>query len=404
MDILFYQYGSICEPDVLSAFEKMGFSVHSCDAEVYNKHMTTEQRLNAVSKILCAHPIQFIFSINFFPFLSEICKKLGLLYVCWSVDCPVLELFSNSVHNECNRIFLFDYNQYLTIHPQNPDCIFYLPLATNVTRWDELLQNISKDDIQKYSSDISFVGSLYHEKSPLSPLYGTDSAPSPNPISLPEFWMGYVDGLCNSQLKVYGYNFLEDAISPEFIAELKKHFPDFYKPENTFTDTDAYVAANYYLGMHVSEQERIRVLNTLAVSHHVTVYTRSNTSLLEGVDCRGGVSTHAEMPKIFHCSKINLNITIKSIQSGLSLRVWDVLGCGGFLLTNYQTEIPEYFEIGKDLDCYESMADLKAKAAYYLKHDDIRKEIAESGYSKIKQFHTYEARIAAMLKIVFKQS
>jgi len=221
----------------------------------------------------------------------------------------------------------------------------------------------------------------------------------PSPIS--DYWTGYVNGLAEAQLKVYGYNFLEDAVSPQFITELKRCFPDFYRDENSVADTDAYVAAHYYLGMRIAELERVRTLNELASHHPVTLYTRSNTSLLKNVDCKDGVTTHVEMPKIFHCSKINLNITMRPIQTGLSLRVWDILGCDGFLLTNYQAEIPEYFEIGKDLECYESMTDLKEKVAYYLQHDDIREEIAKNGYEKLKQYHTYEARVATMLKTLF---
>lgn len=45
-------------------------------------------------------------------------------------------------------------------------------------------------------------------------------------------------------------------------------------------------------------------------------------------------------------------MTSKPIRTGLPLRIWDILGAGGFVLTNYQTEIPEYFEIGKDLETY----------------------------------------------------
>ena len=145
----------------------------------------------------------------------------------------------------------------------------------------------------------------------------------------------------------------------------------------------------------------------MAVSYthnfYVDVYTRSSCRDLTSVPnlrFKGGVSTLTEMPKVFHCSKINLNITIKSIQSGLSLRVWDVLGCGGFLLSNYQTEIPEYFEIDKDLVCYESIGDLKEKTAYYLAHDDIRMEIAHNGYEKVKAQHTWAHRISAMMQTV----
>ena len=91
-------------------------------------------------------------------------------------------------------------------------------------------------------------------------------------------------------------------------------------------------------------------------------------------------------------------MTIKSIQTGLPLRIFDILGCGGFLMTNYQAELPEYFEIGKDLEAYSSMDELIDKCTFYLEHDDIRKEIARNGYEKVKQHHTYPHRIAEMLR------
>ena len=132
----------------------------------------------------------------------------------------------------------------------------------------------------------------------------------------------------------------------------------------------------------------------------MTLYTRSDTSTLNGVDCRDGVNTLTEMPKVFHASRINLNITMRPIETGLSLRIWDVLGCGGFLLTNYQAEIPEYFEIGRDLETYESMEELEQKIQYYLTHEEERIEIAINGYEKVAAYHTWEQRITEMIRIL----
>lgn len=108
----------------------------------------------------------------------------------------------------------------------------------------------------------------------------------------------------------------------------------------------------------------------------------------------------SEMPRIFHLSKINLNITIRPIQTGLSLRVWDVLGCGGFLLTNYQSELPEYFEIGTDLETWSDLDELVQKTDYYLTHEEERRQIARNGYEKVRKLHTYKARITAMLRLL----
>ena len=45
----------------------------------------------------------------------------------------------------------------------------------------------------------------------------------------------------------------------------------------------------------------------------------------------------------FRNSKINLNPTAKGIRSGIPLRIFDILSCSGFLLTNYQSELSDHF-------------------------------------------------------------
>lgn len=400
MKILFYRYNNICEPDIMEVFHKIEIEVCEETLEMDMKQATVADKVRKLAGDYIAESakgkIDFVFSLNFFPYVSEFCEKLKIRYVCWSVDCPVLELYSVSVKNRQNRIFLFDEVQYHEIHALNPDCVYYLPLATNVERWDRELASMTAEEEVGYSADVSFVGSLYHEKSPLTLL--SDRMP------VSEYLEGYIKGVTEAQLWIYGANFLQEMVTDELLKGLKKAFPEFYSLQNGVVNTDAYVVANYYLGMRVSEMERVRVLNALAAENKITLYTRSNTSLLKDVDCRPGITTHIEMPRVFKMSKINLNITMKGIQSGLPLRIWDILGCGGFLLTNYQAEIPSYLEVGKDLECYASLEECVEKVRYYLQHEDIRMQIAENGYQKVKQFHTYGHRIADMLQILLQEN
>ena len=395
MEILFHRYGSICEPDIIEAFRSLGVMVDEEDSEIHQKNISGDVRIKILAERILTKKPAFVFSINYFPYISEVCQKLNVLYVCLSVDCPVLEFFSNSIHNDCNRIFLFDYNQYLQFKDENPECIFYLPLGTNVDRWDEALMNINGGTQDGWLYDISMVGSLYTEKSPYDNLVMDD------------FDRGFSDGLIQAQLRFPGLELVHEVIN-ERVVQAIKNAPSKdgsgqwgkYTLADAFTDTDSYVAANYYLGMRVSQLERIRLLNSLAESFDVHLFTRSDASALKNVHVHGGVSTHKEMPIVFNKSKINLNITIRSIQTGLSQRVWDVLGCGGFLLTNYQMEIPEYLEIGKDLDCFENEVELKEKVAYYLRCEEERMEIAKHGYENVKNKHTCRNRVAEILKIV----
>ena len=420
MEILFYRYNSICEPDIIQVFTDFGITVHTEEAEMTDKRVTPKQCAFLITKWLTEHPIAFVFSVNFYPAISYTCNRFKVPYVCWSVDSPVPELFSNALKNEWNRVFLFDRAQYDFFAPVNPEHIFYLPLGTNVKRWEDMILNMTEEDHVKYGADVSFVGSLYTEKCRFDRLprtgrcktAGTSEQPvragdpadgSASPTAcLSAYTQGFVDGLIEAQLKVYGYNFIYDVLDDRVIQEIADADPDFYRGGDTYADTDRYLVAHQYIGMKLASVERIRTLLHLAEHFQVVLYTRSNPSILgqAGVDVRGGADTLTEMPKIFQASKVNLNMTMRPIETGLSLRVWDVLGCGGFLITNYQSEIPGYFEIGKDLETYESASELDEKIQYYLTHENERVEIAINGYEKTAQHHTYERRIAQMIKVL----
>lgn len=388
MEILFYRYNSICEPDILQVFTDFGIMVHVEDVEMHNKNISPRECAGRVSDWILQRPLAFVFSINFFPAVSYTCERLKVPYVCWSVDSPVPELFSNALKNSYNRIFLFDRAQYEFFSPINPDCIYYLPLAANVKRWEKIVLGMTEKDFETYGGDVAFVGSLYTEKCKYDGL------------ALSDHTRGFVDGLMEAQLKVFGCNFIPESLTAEVIREIADADPDFYRSNDTYMDMTRYLAAHQYIGMKLAAVERERTLRFLSERFPVNLYTRSDASALPEADCRGGVSTLTEMPKVFHASRINLNITMRPIETGLSLRIWDILGCGGFLLTNYQAEIPEYFEAGKDLETYESMEELAEKVHYYLTHEEERLEIAINGYETAAKYHSYEERLAQMIRIL----
>lgn len=387
MNIIFYRYGSICEPDIIISFKKLNIEITEINEEITNKNITQAEQIDLVSEAIRKNKPVFVFTVNYFPAIAEICHIYGILYLCWTVDCPVLELFSTTIEYNTNRIFLFDYAQYEKYSKFNPGCIFYLPLASAVERFENVIKSVTISDTEKYTSDISFVGSLYSEKNPVNQLN-----------CLSDYSRGYIEGLTKSAISIYGSNFIEASLNNKVIAEIKSQASNFFHLENAICDYDAFVVAHYYMGYHIAEKERLLTLNELAKAFNIDLYTRSDTTPLQNVHIKGGVQTLTEMPKVFNLSKINLNITMKAIQTGLPLRLFDIMGCKGFVMTNYQAELTEYFEIGSDLEAYASMEELLDKCSYYLEHDEIRRKIALNGYQKIKSYHTYENRIADMIK------
>ena len=96
-----------------------------------------------------------------FRFCQTAVKKYGIPYVSYVYDCPLTSLYSCSLINSCNYVFLFDKVTYYTFKKYGIQTVFYLPLAANVQRLSKLI--CPPELCSKLSSEVSFVGSLYNE-------------------------------------------------------------------------------------------------------------------------------------------------------------------------------------------------------------------------------------------------
>jgi len=73
-------------------------------------------------------------------------------------------------------------------------------------------------------------------------------------------------------------------------------------------------------------------------------------------------------------------------------RNFEVPGCGGFLLAGNVEDLESYYEIGKEVVCFDDNKDLIEKIKYYLAHGDERAAIAQRGYERTIRDHTYARR------------
>ena len=74
MKILFYRYGSICEPDIIDGFCELGNEVVTITEEIYNKNLLPSEGVALLNETLQKASYDFVFSINFYPFISEVCN------------------------------------------------------------------------------------------------------------------------------------------------------------------------------------------------------------------------------------------------------------------------------------------------------------------------------------------
>ncbi len=390
MNILIYRYNSICEDAVIRGLKELGHNVSQVTLEMTNKSPSGKEILSEVKAAIEKNKADIIFSINYYPVLSEICRVFKLLYFSWIVDAPVLELYSKTIKNRCNRVFIFDSQLYNEIAPYNPYNIFYLPLAADCGFYQSVIKNASKNDMERYSHNIAFVGSLYTEKCPYDRITGLSDKTS-----------GYLDGIMKAQEKIYGYYFAEELLSDKIVNEFKEKYPGFYEAGEGDFLTDKRTLAQFYMGNKITAMERVDVFKRLSENFDIDIYTGSDTSEMPKLKNHGTIETHTKMPIVFNKSLVNLNMTSKPIRSGIPLRIFDILACGGFVLTNYQSDLMEYFVQGEDMDIYSGTEELEEKLDYYMSHGSVCREMADAGYKKAVRYHTYPIRLNEMFELAF---
>ena len=98
-----------------------------------------------------------------------------------------------------------------------------------------------------------------------------------------------------------------------------------------------------------------------------------------------------EYAKICYSAPIILGLDqVFELEGYFSNRTWITLGCGGFLLTNYNPGLENIFTKGEHLEWYHSPEECLELIDYYLKHEARRKQIAENGYRFAHTHRTYD--------------
>lgn len=381
MKVLYYDWNEVTGRDCRECMVALGWTVTVVKYNLpdYEHDNVFEEHMHH----LLMDGYDCIFSFNFYPILSSIAKKNGIRYVSWVFDSPQFTLECDVVANECNAIFVFDRKLCEQYQNRGMATIHYMPLAYHATRLSRFLEG----KVREYQHEITFLGSLYDDSHNLWDQIAY----------LPEEDRGYVEGLIACQRLVYGIDFCDELMTKERCERIRKYvimdLPD------TFSDCrDALLRNMIHRKMTITERKNL--LTDIGEKYLLDVYS---DKVPDGfpVNFRGYADYMTQMPEIFISSKINLNITLRSILSGIPLRVIDILGAGGFVLSNYQPELEEYFTYGEDIVWFDCPDDLMEKIEYFLKHDELREQIAQKGHDTASHIFTYERILPKMFTEVF---
>ena len=378
MKILFFQWNSFMNRGIERALGHMEIAY---DVFYYQPDDWEEDEVlfTELETKLKGHAYALLLSVNYSPVLSNVCEALGVHYLAWIYDSPMHIRNLSGLNHAYTHAFLFDRGM-AEEYKKWGFQISHMPLASDAADFAGSLRQNASD-----LCEVSLLGKLYktqyHEYVSL----------------LPQELQGYLNGMLAAQSKLYGAYLFEDMLTEKLLAQINEAYRQHFHGKFEMGKREL----AFMMACELTGRERYMILSLLARHFSVNLYSNDG-QYPEGVQYHGYADYYTQMPAVFYGSKINLNISLKAIRTGIPLRVLDSMACGGFVLTNYQEEIAEYLEPGKDCVVYVSLEDAYAQTKYYLEHDAMRRKIAENGREKVGREFTYEDRLSRMFSAIKK--
>ncbi|MCR5655203.1 MAG: DUF3880 domain-containing protein [Lachnospiraceae bacterium] len=380
MNILLYDLVSYTQKDLIYYLERAG---HHCRNVVYIPGDTERDPFleHKWNRLLKEGSYDIVISFNFFAPIAKACHENNTKYLAWTYDSPC---GINAVKRNCfdtTYLFIFDKKEYNDFVKEGIPQVYYLPLAVNTARLDRVVPD--RFDKQIFTCDISFVGRLY-----LNNIGRFMEAVSEEDSKK-------IDALIEKQRTIYGKNIISEEMTDEYCKTLLPQLAG----SDFNTDTFSPLALRNEVLKEVTRRDRTELLRRLSKNHAFTFFSPDplpeHCEKIKKID---GVNYYTEMPCAFKLSTLNINSSLRSIESAIPLRALDIMGCGGVLFSAFQPEIDEYFTDGEECILFRSMDEAVEKADHYLSHIDKCKDIAKKAHAKIERDFNYPDRIQTMFE------
>ncbi len=114
-----------------------------------------------------------------------------------------------------------------------------------------------------------------------------------------------------------------------------------------------------------------------------------------------GCANKEDMIKAIGGSKISLNFHSQYVVGGGNMRLFEIPATKTLQIVDYYNE--EWFIEGEEIVSFDNHSDLEQKIEYYLANPVEREKIAEAGYKKVYQHHTYKNRVNKIMDKLKKE-
>ncbi len=337
---------------------------------------------------------EFLACINYTHGLAQFAERHKRDLLCWEIDPNLEPPPENPGKTRRTKIFTYRRKNVSLYRQAGFEHVHHLPLASNTEKRHPVI--LQGEDRRRYQVPLAFVGaSMVAEagryRHRFVALY---TSWHPEGKSVTANCEERVQKILDLQLQEPDRYLLPQLYDEEF-ADFKKSAVARSAREDPLKLLAqvaaaerrlAYVAGLGPLGMHVwGDQEWQRT------EEH-------------GARYMGYAGHHRELTKIYCGAEVNVDIGRLYQLDIVTMRVFDVLACGGFLIAEYSDELGSLFDIGNEIETYRSFEELSAKVFYYQQRPEQRLKIAQRGLEAVRQRHDFRQRLQHMLRFLGKPS
>jgi spore maturation protein CgeB len=376
LNILMIDAGYFLVKEVRKACVSLNHKVHNVPIDLEGNGEAIVSSL--IEKIVDFKP-DFLLTINHLGFdrdgiLTSFLKSIDMPLASWYVDSPklIIEAFNENV-SPWISIFLWDKSYIENMEAMGFDSVHYLPLGTDERIFKPLNAKKQIKRMNKYRSDVSFVGNSMVE-----------------PV---EKWMDNVRDTIRPVVERVSTEFVRTGNIMEFLRDDEKMEINGLSAQEKM-DFEAAVIWKATLNYRLACLQGLK-------KYDLRIYGDKEWERLfdDRVDIRNPVNYYKELPLLYNSCKINFNATSLQMKEAVNQRVFDVPACSAFVLTDYQDSLNELFDMDEVIT-YKDSEEIPELVTYYLNNPEKRENIALKGRERVLNNHTYKHRLNNMIEFM----
>lgn len=373
--VLILDTGYLVVRDLIDACEDLAWQVQHLPAP--QKGQSSGDFVGRLLEAVARHKPDYLLTINHLGFdvegaLAQLLHRFDVCVASWFVDHPTLVLgAAEAVSVDSCQIFTFERTSLDWLEAKGFKDSVYLPTGSSGRAFRR--GGIPPAMIAQLKAKLSFVGNSWWTKSRVEPsvdiLKAARALARGNTIDKRFFAQGLEGRLraIKAPTVASRYDIVKTAIA-EASMQKRRRFAEALQP----------------LGLCV----------------HGDPYWEQ---LVKGIDLRPTLDSKSELPALFVASEINCNVTAEQMPTAVNQRVWDVPAVGGFLLTDAQDDLFEFFVDEEEVVAYRSFEEAADKVRFYASKPELRQQIAARGEDKVNRFHRVTHRMATIYETMRKR-